>query len=206
MASRGTWSSLPKNRALSRIVSPVNDLDPRAAAQRRTRLVKGDVPVAADPQDLQIDAARVLDHLFVALATGLEVRRPAVGHMRLGGDKVQVLEQILLHEVAVALRMVLRQADVFIQVEGGDLGKVEPFFAMQANQFPIHAQGRSARGKSQHASGLPADQIRHETSRPARSPPSRFYPHRCFSIKLPLQSGLRSIGRSRSEGAVTLTS
>ena len=80
-------------------------LEPRAAAQRRARLVEGDVAVAADAQHLQVDAAFVGDHPFVLLAIGLEIQSPAVGHVRVARVDVDVIEQVLLHEVAIALRM-----------------------------------------------------------------------------------------------------
>ena len=56
---------------------------PRAAAQRRARLVEGDVAVAADAQHLQVDAPFVANQLLVLLAVRFEVERPTVGHVRI---------------------------------------------------------------------------------------------------------------------------
>ena len=43
--------------------------------ERRTRLVEADVAVGADPEDLQVDAARLGDRALVVLAGVLDARR-----------------------------------------------------------------------------------------------------------------------------------
>ena len=60
-------------------------LQSRAAAEGRAGFVEGDMPVAADAEDLQINPAGILDLLLVEPAVGLEIERPAVGDMRAAG-------------------------------------------------------------------------------------------------------------------------
>ena len=65
--------------------------------------IECNMPIGADPQDLQIDAAALLDALFVPLA-----KRPVIP-CRAGWDvrvllwNINVLEKVLMHEVMVAL-------------------------------------------------------------------------------------------------------
>ena len=56
-----------------------------------------------------------------------------------------------MHEVMIALGIVRRHADVFIQVECRDLGKIEADHFMDGNQLFIHRQGRAARGQAEDA-------------------------------------------------------
>ncbi len=140
--------------------------EPRAAAQRRAGLVEGDVPVAADAEDLQVDASFVGDHPLVLLAVGGEVERPAVGHVRVARVDVDVIEEVLLHEVAIAVRVGGTEAHVLVEVEGDDARKIEPFLAVHADQLGIRAQRRAAGGQSEHAGGLLADQFGHELAPP----------------------------------------
>ena len=81
------------------------------------------------------------DPLLVPLAE----RRVVVGRARGDVDvllrDVDVLEEVLVHEVVVALRMVLRQAHVLVEIEGGDLGEVEPLVLVHPHQFLVKPSG-----------------------------------------------------------------
>ena len=79
---------------------------------------------------------------------------------------VDVVEQVLLHEVAVALRMRRPQAHVFVEVERRDLREIEPLLPVQADQLAVQGQRRAAGRQAQHAIGLSADQVRDEPRRP----------------------------------------
>ena len=67
--------------------------------------------------------------------------------------------RLLLHEVAVALRMRAAQADVLVEVERHDAREVEPLLAVHADQLGIHAQRRAAGGQPQHAGRPPPHQV-----------------------------------------------
>jgi hypothetical protein len=141
--------------------------EPRAAAQRRAGLVEGDVAVAADAENLEVDAAGVLDPLLVLPAMDLEIERPAIGHVGAFGVDIDVVEQVLLHEGPVALRMSGAQADVFVQIEGRYLREVEPFFLVQPDQLAVGAQRAAACRQPQHALRPLTDEVRYEPGRPA---------------------------------------
>jgi hypothetical protein len=82
------------------------DLDPGARAEGAGGLVETDVAVAAEAEELDVDAAGVEDALLVAAALGVQVGR-AVGHVRAPLVDVDVLEKILPHEPAVGLVVVV---------------------------------------------------------------------------------------------------
>ncbi len=73
--------------------------------------------VTADAEYLQVDPAALRDSFFIPVAE----RRIVTG--RAGRDvdvlrlDVHVLEEILLHEVGVTLRVIAGKADVLIQIE-----------------------------------------------------------------------------------------
>ncbi|MNL72347.1 hypothetical protein D3C87_1976440 [compost metagenome] len=74
--------------------------------------------IAADPQNLQIHRTAFLQQLVVCKAFCIQISRVAIRDMCFGEININVVEQVLIHEAAVALRMIARQADVFIQIKG----------------------------------------------------------------------------------------
>jgi hypothetical protein len=75
------------------------------------------VAIRANSQHLQINSSLLLDHPFVLFAVDLEIQRPAVRHVSVAHVDVDMIEEILLHEITVALRMLGPQADVLVEVE-----------------------------------------------------------------------------------------
>jgi len=97
----------------------------------------------------------------------IEIERPAVGDVRACRVEIQLVEQILLHEGPVTLRVRRPQAHVFVEIERRHLREVETFFLVQSDKLAVRAQRRIARGQSQHAAGFFADQFGHK---PCRTP------------------------------------
>ena len=112
----------------------------------RCRLVEADVAVVAQAQKLQVNAASEQDGSLVSIACGLSVGVGAIGHMRVLGAHVDLAEQVLLHEVVVALLVIGRQAAIFVQIE-------------RCNAREVDALGFVARGQTQHAARLFLDQV-----------------------------------------------
>ena len=73
------------------------------------------------------------------------------------GADIDVLEQVLLHEIPVALLMGAGQAAVFVQVDGGHLGKIQIALVVPVDQLCIGAHRGAAGGQAQHAVGLHDD-------------------------------------------------
>ena len=62
-----------------------------------------------------------------------------------------MVEQVLLHEVAVALIVLGRKAAVLVQVERRDLSEAELARLEVSHEVGVQADGRRARGQAQHA-------------------------------------------------------
>ncbi len=73
-----------------------------------------DVTIGADAQYLHVDAAAFHDSVLIPLAEGFVVVRRARWNVRVLHGDVDVLEQVLVHEVVIALRMVFSQAHILV--------------------------------------------------------------------------------------------
>jgi hypothetical protein len=89
----------PKNRELASIVSYARVL----TRVRDLRLEPG-----------SLNATDLLDFLFVLLTFGLKVRRIAVQNVDIAWVHVDMGKEMLVHEAVVTLRMVPRDAHVFV--------------------------------------------------------------------------------------------
>jgi hypothetical protein len=127
----GTSSRFLKKRALSSMVW-------RASVFRRVR--ETDVAVGADAQDLEVDAAAFLDAMLVPFTEGAIVGGRAGRDVDVLGRDVDVAEKMFVHEMVIRLGMGDGQADVFVEVEGGDVGEIQLAFFVEADQFLIEPQ------------------------------------------------------------------
>ena len=116
------------------------------------RLIKADMAIAADAQQLHIDAARGTDGFVISAGLRLQIGGVAVGYEM--GLHIDAMEQFFLHEGVIAAGMVFRNAAVFIQIIAGALGKIQNPRLMPGDQLLIAADGRRTRSQAQHAVGL----------------------------------------------------
>src|ERR1051325_6929328 len=124
--------------------------EPRPGAQGAPRLVERDVAVRADAQDLQVDTAAFRNALLVPLAEGRVVAGRARGNVDVVTRDVHVPEEVLVHEVVIALGVILGQAHVFVEVERRHAREVELLLFVQPYQFLIEAEWRGAGGHAEH--------------------------------------------------------
>ena len=96
-------------------------LDPRARRERGAGLVERDVAVRADAEDLHVHAAGVRDGRLVRRARRRDVLGEAVGAVHVRRVDVDAGRELLLDDVAVALRVVGGQADVLVEGEAAGL-------------------------------------------------------------------------------------
>src|SRR6185312_13137593 len=110
------------------------------------RFVETDVAVVTDAQYLQIDAAGFFDHLLVldAMLLDLVLSPLAVRDMTIGRIDVHLVEQLFLHEAVVALKGIVVDGIVFVEVESDNVPEAEPFVAVQPDQLGIQRLGRRA--------------------------------------------------------------
>ena len=126
-----------------------------AVVQGVAGLVEAQVAVGADAQHLDGDVGLVQDGVEL-LQVGLHVAG-ALGHIGVGLVDVDVVEEVVVHEVAVALVMGGLQAHVLVQVHAVDAGEVQALLPAAAGQLLIHAHGAGAGGQAQGAVGLVPD-------------------------------------------------
>ena len=115
------------------------------------RLVEPDVRVAPDAEHLQVDAAPLLDQRIIAAALLLEVLRHAVRHEAMIRPQVHAREQMLFHEIMIALRILARHAHILIEIERRHLRKIKPDRLMQLHELIVKPDGRAPRREPQHA-------------------------------------------------------
>jgi hypothetical protein len=114
-------------------------------------LVKADMPVIADPQDLQVDATGIFDHFFIIQTVLFDVLLTPlpVGEMAIGRVDVDLVEQLLFHETIVALQRIVVDRVIFVEVKRDHILKAQLFVAVQSYQFGIQRLGRGTRGQTQ---------------------------------------------------------
>lgn len=105
--------------------------------------VEADVAGASDAENLKVDAAAVLDFLFVGGAVGRDVGigQHAGGQVDVFRLDIDVVEEVLVHEVPVGFLVFVGKTTVFVEVEGDDVGEGEAFFLVQADQLGVEGEG-----------------------------------------------------------------
>ena len=126
----------------------------RALGEVVIGLVEADVAVVADAEQLQIRVTGVGDNLVVLRAGSGGVGVGTVGHMRVVKVDVDVIEEVLTHEVVIALGIVVRKAAILVQVVGADLGKVDVALLVPSSELLVGTDRGGAGGKTQHTVGL----------------------------------------------------
>ncbi len=82
--------------------------------------------VAADAEDLQIDAAGVLNVIFIGGAVFFVVAGDgAVGDVNVAGVDVHVRKKMFQHEVVKAVRMLGGNSEIFVEIESEHARKIE---------------------------------------------------------------------------------
>lgn len=96
-------------------------LDPGAAGETRSWLVEGNMSVFANASKEKINAASRLDCILVCVALGLWVGRIAIKDVDVGRMNVDMGKEMLPHKGVIGMRVVSRQSDVLVHVEGDDI-------------------------------------------------------------------------------------
>ena len=114
------------------------------------RLIETDVAVAADTQHLDINAADFVQHGLVGGAGLIHIRRVAIRHMDIGLVNIDMVKQIHIHEVMIALVVLGSQGIILIQVVGADFGKVQKARLVKSDELLVGAHGGRTGGQTQH--------------------------------------------------------
>src|SRR5450755_1075856 len=111
--------------------------------------------VAADAENLQIDAAGALNVVFIGGAVFFVVAGDgAVGNMNVAGIDIHMGKEVLQHEMVKAVGMLGRNSEIFIEIEGERAGEIEAFLTMQAGEFAIDAESGASGGQSEADRGI----------------------------------------------------
>src|SRR5438552_2164394 len=140
-------------------------LESGARAQRARRLIEGDVAVGADAQDLQVDPAAFRDTLLVPFAEGGVVAGRPGGNIDVLPRDVHLPEEVLIHEVVVALWMIRGQTDVFVEVERRHAREVDLPRLVQAYQLLIQAEWRGPGRHTEYGIRLGVEHVDDELRR-----------------------------------------
>ena len=105
------------------------------------RLVEADVAVGAKAQQLQVDAAHAVDDLVVLFAGIRSIGVGAVGQMDGLGADVDLVKQVLVHKAPIAFGVLLGQAAVLVQIDGGDLREIQVALVVPVHQLSVCATG-----------------------------------------------------------------
>ena len=88
------------------------------------RLVEANVSIMSKTQQLQINTAHGCDHFIVFLTGFLTVRLCDIRQMGVCRINIYMRKQIVMHEVVIALLVLLGQALVLIQVYTSYVGEI----------------------------------------------------------------------------------
>ncbi len=136
-------------------------LDAGAGGQGGARLVEADVPVRADPQQLEVDPAGFRQRPVVGLAGADEVLGGAVGAHEGGLRQSEGLDDLAEHHGAVGLGVPGGQADVLVELADPGPGDVDPADGDLGGEGLVDGQGSRAGRHAEQGVGLAADQGGH---------------------------------------------
>ena len=168
MARRGICSSPPNVRGVLLEGSGGERFDAGAGAERGERLVEADVPGLADAQELQVNAAEALDGGLVAAAFLVQVAREAIGQVGVPRINVHVAEQVVIHVVAVGVRVGGKQADILVEVERAAEREIKLLSLVHADEVAIDAFHRLAGRQPQNEMRVGAQLAGHNPAHQGR--------------------------------------
>jgi len=103
---------------------------------------------------LEVNAAKPFDERFVFEALLREILREPVWQVRVPHVNVHMTEQVVIHVVAVRIRVGWKEADVFVEVEGAAQREVEVLVLVHSREVSIDALHRGAGCEAEHEMGI----------------------------------------------------
>src|SRR5450756_2228659 len=132
-------------------------LYPRQRSKRRSGFVETDMSGAANPEDLQIDAAGLSDRTLVVGACRLN-RTAVARNMHECRGKPERLNDLARDDRAIALRMIFRQTNVFVQRESAQPGQVDTTVGGTVRERSIDRERAGSGCQTEHGIRLAGDQ------------------------------------------------
>ena len=122
-------------------------------------LVEANVTVSSNAENLNVDTAKLTYLLLVCLAECVNVLCLTVGNVCISLVNVDLIEEVLVHKVTVALIVVGSYGIVFVKVYGGYLGEVELACLVVIDEAIVKTDGGISRCKTENAVGLLAESL-----------------------------------------------
>ena len=121
------------------------------------RLIETDVTVSSDAEKLEIDSAGSCDSRIVFLTFNLNVLCETVRDMGVFLFDVDAVEEIVLHEITVALVVFGRERIVFVKVVALYILEIDFAVFIHFDELFVKTDGRRAGCKTENAVGLLVD-------------------------------------------------
>lgn len=130
-----------------------------AGRERGAGLVEGNVTIRANTTEEQLNSTVLGDLSLVVGALGQEIGSVAVQNVNVlrTTDKpaeimdlqnINVLEQVLVHEAVIALRVVGREVHVLVHVEGNHVLEGNASSLVGIHKLSVHTNGRGSSGQT----------------------------------------------------------
>ena len=97
-----------------------------------------------------MDAADILDPLFVTRTLGCEVIGVAVEDIHVLFADVYVAEEVIPHEAVITLRVLFRQVHILVHIKGDHIAERHLSCFVQFNQGFVHAKRRTTGRETEH--------------------------------------------------------
>ena len=118
--------------------------------KNRTWLIKTDVTIVSQSEKLKIDTACFTDDFVISGAGMFAVRIRTVRYEGSGLVDIDVIEEICIHKITIALIVVPGKTSVFVQVHRSYSGKVQIPFVIPFDQLFVGADWCGTGGKTQY--------------------------------------------------------
>ena len=127
----------------------------RVRVEDGARLVEAEMAVGADAEHLYVNVAALDDG--VKLSDARVHITDAARDIGVRLVDVNMVKEIAVHEITVALVVFRGKADVLVKIHAVYAGEVQPLLGTAACQLLVHPDGAGACGQTKAAAGLGAD-------------------------------------------------
>ena len=101
------------------------------------RLIKSNMSVMSQSQKLQVYTASRTDHFFISFALCICIRIHTVGQMGSLWIDIDIIKQIMIHKIEIALIILSRKTSVLVQIHSRHITKVQISFFIPFDQLLI---------------------------------------------------------------------
>jgi len=123
-------------------------LDTSARGQGRTGLVEGNMTIGTNTAQEELDTTNTGNLSLELLTLFIQIRSITIQNVSVLGLDVDVHKEVLPHERVVGFRMITRQANVLVHVEGNNMLKADFSSLVHFDQELVYTYGRRASRKT----------------------------------------------------------